>query len=332
MLKFSKEQATFILNTRRHHEAQHNSMMAQQGGQQLIGNAAPLPRDVWGEWDREAVELQRPVLAVFNNLAASVSMSMPLAKLIHYFQTVGDSGDVNISLDGQSSAKSDQQLYEYHGTPLPIIDSTFSYGWRQMLAAQSEGYQLDGAGRMNGMRRVAEKLEAIVLDGDASIVVGSSQLYGMRNHPNRGTRVTGVALNGATGAQWVSEIVSTLKVLHANNFRTPATIFLNWDDMFYASNNDFSAQYPNKSILQRIREIEGVQEIVPANSVNASEIFGVVKRRDVVQILNGMPMATRAKFRADPEDPYDFKVMASAALEIKFDAEQNCGIVQSAIA
>lgn len=341
MLKFSKEQQEYIKNSRRMIEKQH-AIMAQNYDlpldpgkltamqvNGLIGNAAPLPKDVWGVWDREAVEIQRDVLAVFNDIAATSTMPMPVGKLVHHFQTVSDSGNINISLDGRSMAKTDQPLIDYHGTPLPIIDSTFSFGWRQVLAAQTEGFQLDNTSRMNAMRRVAEKLEDLALNGDDRIKVGSAELYGLRTHPARNTRSTGVTLNGATGGEWVAEVIATLELLHDNNFRVPATLYLNWDDWFYASNTDFSTQYPNKTILQRVQEIAGIASIVPGSRVPANEMLAVVKRSDVVQVLNGMPITTRQLDRRNPEDDYNFRVLAAAALEIKFDANDQCGVAHS---
>lgn len=329
MLKFTKAQEQIILNERRKHKEQHDAMAAAHG-QILTGNASPLPKDTWGAWDRTGIEVQRDVLAVFNTLAVN-SMAMPLGKLVHHFQTISDSGDVNISLDGRSDAKLDQPAIAYHGTPLPIIDSTFGFGWRQVQSAQTEGYSLDPAAQRNSVRKVAEKLESIALDGDAGIKVGTDTLYGLRNHPKRNTRTTGVALNGATGAQWVAEFTANLKLLHAKNYRVPATHFINWDDWFYASSTDFSTQYPNKTILQRVMEISGVREIVPSSKVLPSQIIAVIKDPMVVQVLNGMPITTRAMFRANPEDDYNFKVMAAAAVEIKFDAEDQCGIAVSTI-
>jgi hypothetical protein len=329
MLRFTNEQAAAVLANRRAFNAQQTALANAASGV-LIGNASPLPKDVWGEWDREAVELQRSILAVFNDLSASVSAAMPIGKLVHYFQTVSDSGNINVSLDGRSRARTDQPVIEYHGTPLPITDSTYSYGWRQIEAARSEGFtSLDAAGRNNAMRRVAEKLEDAALNGYAGIEVGGAASYGLRNHPLRNTRTTGVTLNGATGAQWVTEITATLKELHDANHRAPATLYMNWSDWFYAGANEFTAGYP-KTILARIMEIPGIASIVPSNSVPASEIIGVIKRRDVIQVLNGMPMTTRAKFRANPEDDYNFEVIAAAAVEIKYDAADQCGVVHSA--
>lgn len=326
MLRFTQEQQAFILANRRQFNASQAAMAAVHNSG-MIGNALPLPKDVWGQWDREGIEVQRSTLAVFNDLAA-ISTPMPIGKLVHHFQTISDSGSVNISLDGRSKARTDQPVFAYHGTPLPIIDSTFSYGWRQVEAARTEGFQLDAAARANAMRKVAEKLESIALDGDAKVVVGTAPLYGLRTHPKRNTRSTGETLNGATGAQWLAEFTATLKLLHGDNFKVPATVYVNWDDWFYATSTEFTTGYP-KTIAQRVLELGGIREIIPADSLAADEIIAVVKDRRVVSVLNGMPMTTRAQFRANPEDEYNFVTMAAAAVEIKFDAEDNCGVAHS---
>lgn len=328
MLRFTPEQQAFILANRRQFNASQVAI-ANTHGQTLIGNALPLPKDVWGQWDREGIEVQRDVLSVFNDLAASVSTPMPIGKLIHHFQTISDSGSVNKSLDGRSKARTDQPVFEYHGTPLPILDSTFSYGWRQVEAARSEGFSLDPAARANAMRRVAEELELQTLNGDSGIVVGGNELYGLRNHPNRNTRSTTNNLNACTGPEWLADVNATLALLYADNFYSPATLYVNWMDWRYATSTDYSTQYAGKTIAQRIMEDAGVAAIVPSSRVAADEIIAVIKDRRVVQVLNGMPMTTRAQFRANPEDEYNFVTMAAAALEIKFDADGQCGIAHS---
>jgi len=333
MLLFTPAQQAEVLANRREFNRRQavmaSTMLANQVGGALVGNAMTLPKDVWGQWDTDGIAIQRKVLSVFNTLAASVAFPLPIGKILHYFQQISDSGSVNISVDGRSKAKTDQQTYNYVGTPVPVVDSSFSYGWRQVAAAQSEGVQLDSAGRDNAMYNVANKLESLALDGDSTVVVGGSTLYGLRTHPKRETRSTSQTLNGATGVQWMADINATLKLLHNNNYRVPATIFVNWDDWFYAGNTDFSSSYPNKTIAQRIREMDGVGEVVPASSVAASQIIAVVKDRRVVQVLNGMPMTTRAQFRANPEDDYNFVTLAVAALELKYDATDQIGLAVS---
>jgi len=66
MIKYSKEQADFLLNSRK----QFNATQAALGVNHLVGNASPLPRYVWEMIDRESVQIQRDVLAVYNDLAS----------------------------------------------------------------------------------------------------------------------------------------------------------------------------------------------------------------------------------------------------------------------
>lgn len=322
MLKFSKEQEALILNERRAYDMAHKQMAANGV---FMGNASTVPKDVWGEWDREGIEIQRDVLAVFNDLS-SLSRSLPIGKQVHFYQAISDSSEVNISMDGRGKAKTDQPLVNYVGTPIPIIDSTFSFGWRQMAAMQSEGQSLDPAARNNAMRKVAEKLEDLVINGDSKIDVGGAKVYGLRNAPNRNTGTTALDLNGATGAQWVEVIKDVIEKLHADNFYTPVTIYLNYADWFYASVTDYAANYP-KTILTRIMEVPGVAAIVPASKVPVNEVLGVCKRSDVVQILSEMPMTVRPLTRLRPEDDYVFSVMAAAAPEFKADFNGQAGYV-----
>lgn len=339
MLKYTQEQQALILNARRRWDNMQRNLAAINGfavndanGQfiaydNLVGNASVLPRDVWGEWDRSAITVQRDVLSVFNDLAATVSRPMALGKIVHYFMTLSDSGDVNISLDGRGKAKTDQPVMAYEGTPLPIIDSELSFGWRQMLSAQTEGYSLDSDAIGNHQRKIAEKLEDLVLNGDSTIDVGGSKIYGMRTAPYRETGTHGFDLNGASGAQWVEAIKELIDLLHNNNFYAPVTIYLNYKDWFYTTTTDYAVNYA-KTIFTRIMEIPGVAALVPASKVPANELLGVIKRNDVVQILNGMPMTMRPKARQNPEDDYVFSVLAAAAPQFKHDANGQAGYVQ----
>jgi len=323
MLKFSKEQEALILNERRAYDQSHKELAAKGV---FMGNASTVPKDVWGEWDREGIEIQRDVLAVFNDLS-SLSRSLPIGKQVHFYQTISDSSEVNISMDGRGKAKTDQPLVNYVGTPIPIIDSTFSFGWRQMAAMQSEGQSLDPAARNNAMRRVAEKMEDLIINGDSKIDVGGAKIYGLRTLPARNTGTTALDLNGATGAQWVEVFKDAIEKEQADNFYTPVTFYINYADWFYASVTDYAANYP-KTILARLQEIPGVAAIVPASKVPVNEVLGVCKRSDVVQILTEMPMAVRPIMRLRPEDDYVFNVMAAVAPELKADFSGQCGIVQ----
>src|SRR6478735_3598163 len=147
----SKEQKEYILNTRRSFNQNQLRMAVVHGNNMLLGNASTLPKDVWGLWDTDGLAIQRDELAVYNDLTP-VTKNIPIGKLVHFFQQISDSSTVNTSMDGRSKALADQPEFSYVGTPVPIYDSTYKFGWRQMKSAESEGVSLEAAGRLNSLR------------------------------------------------------------------------------------------------------------------------------------------------------------------------------------
>lgn len=325
MMKFTDEQNKFIVNEREKFNDDQRKLAASLPADLMIGNASPIPRDVWGRWDTDAVQLNRSRLAVYNEFA-DLSEPVPIGVLVSHFAQVSDSSQVSVTMDGREDGKTDQAEVTYIGTPIPIIKSPFSFGWRQIETMRRSGSNmLESASSANAQRKVADQMEDMMLNGHSKVVVAGSTIYGFRTLPSRNTGTHSLDLNGATGAQWLSTMVATLQKLIADNFFDAATVMLNYSDWFYASTNEFTAGYP-KTILARLLEIPGIAKIVPASKVPVNEIIAVVKRRDVVKILNGMPLVTRPKTRHDPEDNYDFSVMAAMAPQLQYDADGQCGI------
>lgn len=319
MLRFTLEQEQAILATRRGFDAAQTRLQANHADQ-LVGNAAPVDIDAWRRIDTRATVVQRDVLAVFNRLAAASQTPLDIGDLVSYFPQVSDSGEVTVSMDGRQTGRSDQALVKYAGTPVPIIASEARFGWRQAAVNRKGAIMLDAITVENHQRRVAEKLEDMVLNGDAQVVVGGQTIYGLRNHPNRNTGNHTFTLGSATGANWLTAFAQIINLLIGDNAYGRVTVFLNWGDYTYASINEFVAGYP-KTILQRLREIEQIADIVPASKVPASNIIGIAGLETGTwgSILSAMPLSSRPKNRLNTEDDYVVSVMAAAAPQFRTD-------------
>lgn len=305
-----------------------NAAFADGFGDTLTGNAAQVPLDAWRRIDQRAVQLQRDQLVIFNRLAAANSTPVTMGDLVNYFPKVSDSGEVHVTMDGRSEGRADQALVSYEGTPVPIFDSQARFGWRQMEVMRKGPTGLDAATISNHQRKVAEKLEDVVLNGYAAIKVAGTTIYGLRTFPQRTTGVHGITLSGASGAQWLSVIEDLVNAHLADNAFGRISIFLNYSDYTYADINEFTAGYP-KTILQRLREVSQVAEIVPVPRLAADEVISIanIGNGDWGSILNGMPLVTRPKVRQNPEDDYVFGVLASAVPQFKSDYEGRSQIV-----
>lgn len=320
MLRFTQQQLQAVNAARAGFNARQTAMAA--AASDLVGNAAPIPLDAWRRIDARATRIQRDVLAVFGRLAAANSMPVGIGDLVSYFPKISDSGEVHVSMDGRSEGNADAATVQYEGTPIPIIDSYARMGWRQMEVVRKGQTALDVETIANHQRKVAEKLEDMVLNGLSSIVVGGSTIYGLRNHPQRNTGTHGLTLSSATGAEWLTAVRQICTLLIGDNAFGRVSLFLNYSDWFVASSNEFAAGYP-KTILQRILEIEQVAEVIPCSKMTASNIVGVagLATGDWGSILSAMPLVTRPKARQNMEDDYVFGVMAAAAPQFRVDSD-----------
>lgn len=319
MLRFTPEQEQAILATRRGFDAAQQRL-AGNHVDQLVGNAAPVDIDAWRRIDTRATVVQRDVLAVFNRLAAASQTPLDIGDLVNYYPQISDSGEVTVTMDGRQTGRSDQALVKYAGTPVPIIASEARFGWRQAAVNRKGAINLDAVTVENHQRRVAEKLEDMVLNGDANVVVGGNTIYGLRNHPSRNTGNHTFTLASATGANWLTAFSQLINLLIGDNAYGRVTVFLNWGDYTYASINEFTAGYP-KTILQRLREIEQIADIVPASKVPASNLIGIagLETGSWGSILSAMPLSSRPKNRLNTEDDYVVSVMAAAAPQFRTD-------------
>lgn len=319
MLKFTPEQELAVNQAREGFNA-HQTQLSKAVEISMIGNAVSVPVDAWRRIDSRGAAIQRDVLTVFNRLAAADTTPVGVGDLVNFYPQIADSGEVAVSMDGRVKSKGDAAEMKYVGTPVPVFSSDAIFGWRQMEVMRKSSTSLDTATIANHQRKVAERMEDVVLNGMSNINVGGATIFGLRNFPQRNTDTHGLTLATATGAQWLEAFRKMLNQLIGDNAFGRATVFLNYGDWLYASITEFTAGYP-KTILQRLQEIQQVAEIVPASKVPANELIGIagLATGEWGTVLSAMPMVTRPKARQNPEDDYVFGVMAMAAPQFKAD-------------
>lgn len=328
MLQFTPEQELAVNSARAAFNRAATAMA--ESNTDLIGNAAAVPLDAWRRIDSRGAAIQRDVLTVFNRLAAADSTPVGVGDLVSFYPQISDSGEVHVSMDGRSEGNADAASVKYDGTPVPVLDSYARMGWRQMEVVRKSPMSLDLATIANHQRKVAEKMEDMALNGLPSVKVGASTVYGLRTFPSRATGTHGLTLATSTGAQWLTAVKGVLDLLIAKKAFGRVTLFLNYGDWLSISVNEFTAGYP-KTILQRLQEIQQIAEIVPASKCTVNEILAVanIGTGEWGTILSAMPMVTRPKMRANPEDDYVFGVLAMAAPQFKADYNGNCQIAQA---
>lgn len=328
MLRFTNEQQAAIKAARHRFNLTQAALAANSSAMDIEGNALAIPIDAWRRIDGRAQMLARSRLAVFSRLAQASTIPVSIADLVNYYPQVTDSGEVHVSMDGRNQAKGDQANVKFVGTPVPVLTATARMGWRQMEVIRKGGGFIDTATIANKQRKVAEKLEDMAINGLSSVNVGGDTIYGLRTLPSRNTFAHGFTLASATGAQVLAAFKQAINAAIGDNQFGRITFFVNMGDYTAWDTTDYAAAYTG-TILQRLRAISQVADIVPASSVPVNELLGVVdlEAGEWGGILSAMPMTTRPKNRMEPEDDYVFNVLAAAAPQLRSDANGQSAFV-----
>lgn len=294
---------------------------------------ATLRKDEWKIYDKALVQAAvRPMRAVaaLRSLGLTFSVGNGLAKTVLEYEDVSDMSDASVSMDGEVVGDNDRVVVNIKYLPLPIVSKPWFLGARTLAAARSSGGGLDVTQTQTAGRKCGEMIEDILLNGTGStpFSFGGGTLYGLTDHPNRNTQTMSVDWASATGNQVKDDVLSMIEKAQADFYYGPYVLFVSancsphWGD-------DYSSNY-SKTILARIREIEGISQVVFCPFLNktttASQGILVNATEDVVRIVDGMPL-TNVQWEEKGNMRFHFKGMMISVPQIRARQDGTCGVV-----
>jgi hypothetical protein len=174
-------------------------------------------------------------------------------------------------------------------------------------------------------RVVAEKTEEMLMIGSKTFT--GLPIYGYTTHPNRNTTSfgTGGAWSGSkTGEQVLADVNAGFAILDAQRMYGPYWVYVS-SAMDIFLNNDFKAA-SDKSIRQRLLELERIKGIRFSDKMPANTVIFVQATPDVVSMVEGEPLQT---IQWDSEGGFlvNFKAFQILVPLVKADASSRSGIL-----
>lgn len=283
-----------------------------------------LLKDEWIQFDNKVVQIARQRLVGVGDLL-SAGLSTPLANPLGHtrveWQKMSDMDPAEVSMSGVTQGRNDRLEFDLEGVPVPIIHKDFNINIRALHASRNGGLPLDTTQAELAARLVSEKVEEMLFVGAASIKIQNSTIYGYKTAPNRNT---GTVYNwsSATGDQIVEDILEMISALYADKMYGPFVFYipLTW---FVALSDDYKAA-SDKSILSRVKEIPGVQDIRPSENLT-NEVVAVQMTSDVVDMIDGM-QPTTLMWESHGGMVFNFKVMAIMVPRMRSSLSGQSGI------
>lgn len=288
-----------------------------------------LQRDEWVEFDNALVEeamirLRGVQALVGAGLSRTIANGM--AKTLFLYDKITDMGPAVVSLDGMSKSENDTMEFEEDGVPLPITHKDFYLNLRRLLASRTRGEGLDQTMVRAAGRKIGEEVERMLFQGGKKF--GAYTIYGLTTHPSRNTASFGT--NGSwnqtakTGENIIADINTMINASEGDRMYGPWWVFAS-SNMTTKFGEDFKAN-SDRTIRERILAIDGIQNLIVADQMPASQVVMVQATSDVVQMLIGEPLQT-VQWDIEGGFQVNFKGFTIMVPLIKADTEGRSGVV-----
>ena len=295
---------------------------------------ATLRKDEWKILDEAVVAAAKDRLRIVADLrSAGLSYNIPngMAKTVLDTEKQSDITGAIISMDPARKAEGDRPEYELVSLPLPVIHKDFSFNARQIAVSRNGSTPLDTTMAQLAARRVSEEAEKLALGTTGTFSYGGGTIYGLTNFPQRITRsLTHPTQSNWTPAICVDEILAmrqdSMDALHYG----PWVLYTSpsWDLYLDA---DYSATKGDNTLRDRIKKINGIQDVRTADYLSGYQMLLVQQTSDVIRMVVGMDITT-VQWETEGGMKLNFKVMAIMVPQIRADYNGNTGLVHGTAA
>lgn len=300
-----------------------------------------LRKEEWQELDNILVGVQRQRLIGISDLVAR-GLSFPLAgglgTLLSQYERLGDMSAANVDFNAATEGEKDSVTFGLISVPVPIFHKDFQIGIRRQQASagpNGHGTPIDTTQIETAGQKVVEAMEAVLFNGMNVPTTGGTggglqtgggnvtqnYLFGYTNHPNINT-VSGSDWGTATNVQ--TDVIAAIAAAEADRYYGPYVLYVS--PVQFGQLRAFFTDGSGDQVFDRVKRIQGIEDIRPGDQLTDGTAILVSFRRDVVDLAIGQEM-TVVEWETKGGMINNFKVMSALAPRIKSDAANGSGIV-----
>lgn len=308
-------------------------------GKIRVNATALLQYDEWKDIDRTVIEAATLRLIGIQDLR-SAGLTHGLGSIgmtVSLWDRVSDMTEADVDMSAATQGQKDTIAYIPQFVPVPIVHKDFQLELRRLTASRQFGESLDVTAARIAGRKVAEKSEHILFNGDASIQVpdaalGSGIVYGYTTHPDRNLvdlQSTWDSLLSTENARIIEDVMEMQAASREARHYGPWCLYIPSN---YESKMDEDYRGPNSSdtrtVRQRIMALSGITDVRVADYLPADEVVLVTLQSDVVDLAIAQDIST-VQWSTTGGMVEEFKVMAVWVPRIKSDFDGRSGITHA---
>lgn len=303
---------------------QKNGLVRVQTERGLVVNSL-LRRDEWQALDTAVQGAAKNRLTAMNRLRAR-GLVKPLSSfgvLTTQWSQSSEMTAAQADMTGQGRPERGRVEFKIQGRPVPIIWKDFNLPARELEAARLLGTALDTTHATEATRVVSEKIEDMVVNGDAGVVFGGNTIYGLTSEPNRNT--------GSAAGDWgtitnvIPTITSMIAAANADHYYGPFELFVS-TNQYAEISTSFFTDGSGQSALQRALLIPQLEAITPCDTLADGALDLVQMTEDVVDYVEHMGITVVEWMSADGMTA-NFRVMSVGTPRVKSEYNARSGVI-----
>ncbi len=294
---------------------------------------ATMRKDDWLLLDTAIVKAATERLRLVSDLrTAGLTFTIPqgMGKTVLQTETMTDTNDAQISIDGLRESPDDRPEFELTNLPLPITHKDFMFSARQILCSRNGGSPLDTTTAEIAGRKVAESVERLSIGRISSYTFGGGTIAGLTNYSSRitYTLTTPVGVGVGMGVVLLADVIAMRTASVAAFHYGPWMMYVapSWDTYL---DTDFKAN-SDKTVRERVKAINGIVDIRTLDFMQNYDIVLVQMTSDIIRMVIGMDITT-LQWDTKGGMQKNFKVMAIMVPQLRADINDNTGIVHGSV-
>ena len=305
-------------------------LMANGWNPQVLRDQSVLRKDEWIEFDDVLVPIARQRLRGVNDLVSAgltLTLGNGMGTTILQWEEVSDMDPADVSMDGVTRGTHDRVNFDINNLPIYIVHKDFHINLRNLESSRRLGVPIDTTQIEVATRKVADQVESILFNG-TSLTFGGDSVFGYRTAPNRNLFTITTTWATDTGESIVDDVIAMIAVANGDKMFGPYILYMGvtyWNALLddYKANSD-------KTIIQRIREIEGISDVRVADVLALDQVLLVQMTKDVVDLVIGMQPRV-VQWDIEGGFQTNFKVLTILVPRIKQDFDNRSGIVHGSV-
>lgn len=295
-----------------------------------LRNNATLLKDEWKLLDDAVVKIARKrLIGVADLTSRGLVLNIPngMGTTVLETENQSDMEDAQVSMDARTRGQADKVEFDIGYLPLPIIHKDFYINARTLQASRTKGQPLDTSMAELAALKVAEQAENLLFTGGDALKYGSGTIFGYQTHTHRNTVTLTTNWDGSamTGALILDDVIAMKQASITASHFGPWVLYVptGYDALL---DGDYSATQPGITIYDRIKKIQGIEDVKVSDYLTAHNVILVQMTSDCARMIIGM-QPTTLEWKTEGGMVFHFKVMTIMVPQIRADQDNKSGII-----